>query len=45
MLHSQSLDCDFPERAADDKKEWSCEDRRFMKVINEYCVWAEDGHY
>ena len=43
-LYRESLDFDFPERAADDKKEWSWEDKQFMKVMDESCVWR-DGHY
>lgn len=43
-LYRESLDFDFPERAANDKKEWSWEDRRFMKVMDESCAWA-NGHY
>ena len=43
-LYRESLDFDFPERAADDKKEWPWEDRRFMKVMDGSCVWT-DGHY
>eukprot|EP00794_Sanderia_malayensis_P013144 gene13144-14495_t len=43
-LYRASLDFDFPERAADDKREWSWEDKRFMKVMDESCVLV-DGHY
>ena len=43
-LYRESLDFDFPERAADDKREWSWEDRRFMKVMDESCELV-NGHY
>eukprot|EP00794_Sanderia_malayensis_P020968 gene20968-23024_t len=43
-LYRASLDFDFPERAADDKREWSWEDKRFMKVMDESCILV-DGHY
>ena len=44
IMYRESLDLDFPERAADDKREWSWEDRRFMKMMDESCVLV-DSHY
>ena len=43
-LYRQSLDYDFPEKAAEDKREWSWEDRRFVKIMNESCILI-NGHY
>ena len=43
-LYRQSLDYDFPKKAAEDKREWSWEDRRFVKIMNESCILI-NGHY
>ena len=43
-LYIQSLDYDFPEKVAEDKREWSWEDRKFMNIMDESCILI-DGHY
>ena len=43
-LYRQSLDYDFPEKVAEDKREWSWEDRKFMNMMDESCILI-DGHY
>ena len=43
-LYRQSLDYDFPEKVAEEKREWSWEDRKFMNMMDESCILI-DGRY
>ncbi|XP_071948974.1 uncharacterized protein [Antedon mediterranea] len=42
--YRESLKYDFPERVIDDKREWSQEDKRFIKIMADSCNFV-DGHY
>ncbi|XP_033118261.1 uncharacterized protein LOC117117891 [Anneissia japonica] len=43
-IYIESLNYDFPERCIDDKREWSTEDREFMRIMENSCKIVE-GHY
>ncbi|XP_074655762.1 uncharacterized protein LOC141909272 [Tubulanus polymorphus] len=40
----ESINLDFPERCIDERQNWSIEDRKFMKIMEEG-VTMEKGHY
>ncbi|KAJ8017933.1 hypothetical protein HOLleu_44355 [Holothuria leucospilota] len=43
-LVRQSLNYDFPEKVVDDKREWSWEDKQFMKIMDSSCQMV-GGHF
>ncbi|XP_074641192.1 uncharacterized protein LOC141898938 [Tubulanus polymorphus] len=43
-IHTEAIDFDFPERIAEDKKQWSVEDHKFMTMM-ESNVKIENGQY
>ena len=44
LLVRESINMDFPEKLVDDKKEYSIQDKLFMKKTNESIQW-KDGNY
>ncbi|PIK41880.1 hypothetical protein BSL78_21277 [Apostichopus japonicus] len=43
-MFRESLNHDFPEKAVEDKKEWSWEDKQFMEQMESSCKMV-NGHY